>query len=84
MLLSIDDYYLSKKNRYQLASQVHPLLLTRGVPGTHDIKKLKEHIKQFNKKHIEKKRDKNINITKEFSKLNKLYKAQICKHLLTM
>ena len=50
MLLSIDDYYLSKKNRYQLASQVHPLLLTRGVPGTHDIKKLKEHIKQFNKK----------------------------------
>ena len=50
MLLSIDDYYLSKKNRYQLASQVHPLLLTRGVPGTHDIRKLKEHIKQFNKK----------------------------------
>ena len=50
MLLSIDDYYLSKKNRYQLASKVHPLLLTRGVPGTHDIKKIKEHIKQFNKK----------------------------------
>ena len=50
MLLSIDDYYLSKKTRYQLSNQVHPLLLTRGVPGTHDIKKLKEHIKQFNKK----------------------------------
>ena len=50
MILGIDDYYLSKKNRYQLASQVHPLLLTRGVPGTHDIKKLKEHIKQFKKK----------------------------------
>ena len=50
MLLSIDDYYLSKKNRFQLSNQVHPLLLTRGVPGTHDIKKLKEHIKQFNKK----------------------------------
>ena len=50
MLLSIDDYYLSKKSRYQLSNQVHPLLLTRGVPGTHDIKKLKEHIKQFNKK----------------------------------
>ena len=41
MLLSIDDYYLSKKSRYQLSNQVHPLLLTRGVPGTHDIKKLK-------------------------------------------
>ena len=50
MLLSIDDYYLSKKSRYQLSNQVHPLLLTRGVPGTHDIKKLKEHIQQFNKK----------------------------------
>lgn len=50
MLLSIDDYYLSKKSRYQLSNQVHPLLLTRGVPGTHDIKKLKEHIMQFNKK----------------------------------
>ena len=49
MLLSIDDYYLSKKSRYQLSNQVHPLLLTRGVPGTHDIKKL-EHIQQFNKK----------------------------------
>ena len=47
MLLSIDDYYLSKKNRYQLSNQVHPLLLTRGVPGTHDIKKLKEHLVQF-------------------------------------
>ena len=32
--------------------------------------------KKSNKKHIEKKRDKNINITKEFSKLNKLYKAK--------
>ena len=50
MLLSIDDYYLSKKSRYQLSNQVHPLLLTRGVPGTHDIKKLKKHIMQFNKK----------------------------------
>tara|TARA_B100000700_G_scaffold294631_1_gene356776 strand:- start:505 stop:1140 length:636 start_codon:yes stop_codon:yes gene_type:complete len=50
MLISIDDYYLSKKNRYQLSNQVHPLLLTRGVPGTHNIKKLKEHIRQFKKK----------------------------------
>ena len=42
------------------------------------IKSAKDGIeaKKSNKKHIEKKRDKNINITKEFSKLNKLYKAK--------
>lgn len=36
--LSIDDIYLTKKEREKLAEQVHPLLQTRGVPGTHDIK----------------------------------------------
>ena len=50
MLLSIDDYYLSKIDRYNLSKQIHPLLITRGVPGTHDIKKLKEHIEKFKKK----------------------------------
>ncbi len=42
MLLSIDDYYLSKIERLRISQKVHPLLITRGVPGTHDIKKLKE------------------------------------------
>ena len=35
--LSLDDFYLTKTQRNKLASQVHPLLATRGVPGTHDI-----------------------------------------------
>lgn len=35
--LSIDDFYLSRQQRVALASTVHPLLATRGVPGTHDI-----------------------------------------------
>ncbi|PCH61942.1 MAG: hypothetical protein COC19_03610 [SAR86 cluster bacterium] len=35
--LSLDDFYLSKAKRQQLADSVHPLLATRGVPGTHDI-----------------------------------------------
>ena len=35
--VSLDDYYLSKAQRQSLAGQVHPLLLQRGVPGTHDI-----------------------------------------------
>ena len=47
MLLSIDDYYLCKNERLKLSKKIHPLLLTRGVPGTHDIKRLKNHINQF-------------------------------------
>ncbi len=35
--LSIDDVYLTRAEREQLARRVHPLLLTRGVPGTHDL-----------------------------------------------
>jgi D-glycerate 3-kinase len=34
--LSIDDLYLTKAERERLAREVHPLLATRGVPGTHD------------------------------------------------
>ena len=49
MLLSIDNYYLSKTQRFKLAKKIHPLLLTRGVPGTHNIKKLYQDINQFNK-----------------------------------
>jgi len=36
-VLSIDDLYLTRAERARLASEVHPLLATRGVPGTHDI-----------------------------------------------
>ncbi|MCH8531861.1 MAG: hypothetical protein LAT65_13510 [Saccharospirillum sp.] len=35
-ILSLDDLYLDKQSRQQLAQQVHPLFSTRGVPGTHD------------------------------------------------
>lgn len=37
LVLSIDDLYLTRKEREHLAKAVHPLLQTRGVPGTHDI-----------------------------------------------
>ena len=36
-VLSLDDLYLSHAARAQLAVAVHPLLATRGVPGTHDV-----------------------------------------------
>lgn len=35
--LSIDDLYLTRAERTKLAAEVHPLLATRGVPGTHDL-----------------------------------------------
>lgn len=34
---SIDDFYLARAQRRELAASVHPLLATRGVPGTHDL-----------------------------------------------
>ena len=33
---SLDDFYLTQAQRIELAASVHPLLRTRGVPGTHD------------------------------------------------
>ena len=36
-VLSIDDFYLTRRERAQLAQSIHPLLQTRGVPGTHDL-----------------------------------------------
>ena len=48
LLLSLDNYYLSKKQRLVLSKKIHKLLVTRGVPGTHDIKKLVKNVKQFN------------------------------------
>jgi D-glycerate 3-kinase len=35
--VSIDDFYLPHRERTALARAVHPLLQTRGVPGTHDV-----------------------------------------------
>jgi D-glycerate 3-kinase len=35
--LPLDDLYLSASDRLRLAATVHPLLKTRGVPGTHDV-----------------------------------------------
>jgi D-glycerate 3-kinase len=37
LVLSIDDLYYTRADRERLAAEVHPLLITRGVPGTHDM-----------------------------------------------
>jgi len=35
--LSLDDLYLPRADRETLAREIHPLLRTRGAPGTHDV-----------------------------------------------
>lgn len=60
VVISLDDYYLSKQERSEKAALEHPLFATRGVPGTHhlsalinDIKSLlggnKTQVRRFNK-----------------------------------
>ncbi len=40
VIISLDDFYLKKSERLQLAKDNHSLLKVRGVPGTHDIQLL--------------------------------------------
>ncbi len=47
LTLSLDDYYFNKNKRKQLSKNIHPLLFTRGVPGTHDVKNLLKTVKSF-------------------------------------
>lgn len=35
-VLALDDFYLTRAERQDLARREHPLFATRGVPGTHD------------------------------------------------
>jgi D-glycerate 3-kinase len=35
--ISIDDFYKTRRERIGLSKKIHPMLLIRGVPGTHDI-----------------------------------------------
>jgi len=36
VVMSLDDFYLSRTERQLVAADVHPLFTTRGVPGTHN------------------------------------------------
>ena len=49
-VLSLDDFYLSKAKRRELADRIHPLAFTRGVPGTHDINLLKRVLAKLSEK----------------------------------
>jgi D-glycerate 3-kinase len=40
--ISIDDVYLTRSEREALSREVHPLFVTRGPPGTHDLELLQQ------------------------------------------
>jgi D-glycerate 3-kinase len=46
-IVSLDDFYLSKAQRAERATQYHPLFKVRGVPGTHDVSFAIEQVKRF-------------------------------------
>tara|TARA_B100000579_G_scaffold363375_1_gene321905 strand:+ start:787 stop:1716 length:930 start_codon:yes stop_codon:yes gene_type:complete len=48
--ISIDDLYKTRKDRIRLSKKIHPLLMTRGVPGTHDINFIFDLIKKTKQK----------------------------------
>lgn len=47
--ISIDDVYLTRAEREALARSVHPLFLTRGPPGTHDLGLLQDLIDRLSR-----------------------------------
>ena len=44
--ISIDDFYKTRKERFLLSKRIHPFLMTRGVPGTHDINMMLDFFKR--------------------------------------
>ena len=48
--ISIDDFYKTRKERVFLSKKIHPMLLTRGVPGTHDINMMLNFFKKVKSK----------------------------------
>ena len=50
--ISIDDFYKTRKERIALSKKVHPMLLTRGVPGTHDINMMLDFFKKSKAKNL--------------------------------
>ena len=52
--ISIDDFYKTRKERLNLSKKIHPMLVTRGVPGTHDIKMMLNFFKKAKSKKFKK------------------------------
>ena len=53
LVISIDDFYLTKNERKVLAQKIHPLFETRGVPGTHDVEMLNHIFSKLKNHHLD-------------------------------
>jgi len=51
-VISIDDFYKTRKERLILSQKVHSLLMTRGVPGTHDVNIMLDFFKRIKRKNF--------------------------------
>ena len=59
--ISIDDFYKTRKERVLLSKKIHSMLLTRGVPGTHDINMMLNFFKKIKSKKFKSLRLPNFN-----------------------
>ena len=59
--ISIDDFYKTRKERLNLSKKIHPLLMTRGVPGTHDVQRMLDFFKKMKSKNFKKMKLPNFN-----------------------
>ena len=48
--ISIDDFYKKRNERFLLSKKIHPSLISRGVPGTHDINMMLDFFKRIKRK----------------------------------
>ena len=51
-VISIDNFYKTLKDRNKMSKKIHPLLLTRGVPGTHELRLVKIFFRKIKKKNF--------------------------------
>ena len=70
--ISIDDFYKTREERLNLSKKIHPMLATRGVPGTHDVQMILKFFKEAKSKNFKKIELPNFNkaIDDRFSKKN--------------
>ena len=70
--VSIDDFYKTRKDRNLLSKNKHPLLMTRGVPGTHDIDLMLKFFKKVMSKNF-----KNLEVPKFNKAIDDRYKKSL-------
>jgi len=52
--ISIDDFYKTRKERLNLSKRIHPMLMIRGVPGTHDAQMMLNFFKKVKSNNFKK------------------------------